>query len=89
MAQDGYARAITPIHTLVDGDTIFALATGEKAGDADVTRIGALAAEVMADAILRAVRHATCGSRIANSRADARIRQRCAEPRGRPTLTCG
>jgi len=59
MAQDGYARAIAPIHTLVDGDTVFALATGARAGDADVTRIGALAADVMADAILRAVSLAT------------------------------
>jgi L-aminopeptidase/D-esterase-like protein len=58
MAQDGYARAIAPIHTLADGDTVFALATGEKPGDADVSRIGALAADVMADAILRAVRSA-------------------------------
>jgi L-aminopeptidase/D-esterase-like protein len=59
MAQDGYARAIAPIHTLADGDTIFALATGDKPGEADVSRIGALAADVMAEAILRAVRSAT------------------------------
>jgi L-aminopeptidase/D-esterase-like protein len=59
MAQDGYARAIAPIHTHADGDTVFAIATGEQAGDANVTRIGALAADVMADAILRAVRSAT------------------------------
>lgn len=58
MAHDGYARAIAPIHTFADGDTIFALATGAKAGGADVTRIGALAAEVIADAILRAARQA-------------------------------
>ena len=59
MAQDGYARAISPVHTPADGDTIFALATGAKAGNADVMRIGALAAEVMADAIVRAARQAT------------------------------
>jgi L-aminopeptidase/D-esterase-like protein len=59
MAQDGYARAISPIHTLVDGDTVFALATAARRESADVTRIGALAADVMADAILRAVRRAT------------------------------
>jgi L-aminopeptidase/D-esterase-like protein len=59
MAHDGYARAIAPVHTPADGDTIFALATGAKAGQPDVTKIGALAAEVMADAILRAVRQAT------------------------------
>jgi L-aminopeptidase/D-esterase-like protein len=59
MAQDGYARAIAPIHTHADGDTVFALATGEKTGDANVTGIGALAADVTSDAILRAVRAAT------------------------------
>jgi L-aminopeptidase/D-esterase-like protein len=59
MAHDGYARAIAPIHTHADGDTIFAVATGARAGDADVSRIGALAADVMAQAIVRAVRQAT------------------------------
>jgi L-aminopeptidase/D-esterase-like protein len=59
MAHDGYARAIAPIHTLADGDTIFTLATGDKAGAADVSRIGALAADAMSEAILRAVRAAT------------------------------
>jgi L-aminopeptidase/D-esterase-like protein len=58
MAHDGYARAIAPVHTPYDGDTIFALATGAKAGEADMGRIGALAADVMAEAILRAVRQA-------------------------------
>src|SRR6185436_16927818 len=59
MAHDGFARAIAPIHTPVDGDTIFALATGARPGAADVGQIGALAADVMADAILRAARQAT------------------------------
>jgi L-aminopeptidase/D-esterase-like protein len=59
MAHDGYARAISPSHTPVDGDAIFAIATGAKTGDADLGRIGALAAEVMADAIVRAARQAT------------------------------
>jgi L-aminopeptidase/D-esterase-like protein len=59
MAQDGYARAISPVHTPADGDTVFAIATGAKTGNADVMRIGALAAEVMADAIVRAARQAT------------------------------
>jgi len=56
MAHDGLARAIRPAHTLFDGDTIFALATGEK--DADVSVVGAFAAEAFAQAILRAVRAA-------------------------------
>jgi L-aminopeptidase/D-esterase-like protein len=58
MAQDGYARAIVPAHTLGDGDTVFAIATGEKAGEPNLTRIGAIAAEVVSQAILRAVRQA-------------------------------
>jgi L-aminopeptidase/D-esterase-like protein len=59
MAQDGYARAIYPAHGAWDGDVIFSLATGSFAGDADLTLVGALAADVMAEAILRAVRMAT------------------------------
>jgi L-aminopeptidase/D-esterase-like protein len=54
MAHDGLARTIRPAHTMLDGDTIFAIATGEHA--ADVNIIGAYAAEVFAQAILRAVR---------------------------------
>jgi L-aminopeptidase/D-esterase-like protein len=59
MAHDGFARAIVPVHTPVDGDTIFAVATGSKTGSADVGQIGALAAEVIAEAIVRSVRQAT------------------------------
>lgn len=58
MAQDGLARAIYPAHTAGDGDTVFSLATGRWEGAANVTLIGALAADVMAEAILRAVRMA-------------------------------
>ena len=58
MAHDGLARSITPVHSLADGDTLFALATGTLAGDADVSRIGALAAEAVADAVVRAARAA-------------------------------
>jgi L-aminopeptidase/D-esterase-like protein len=58
MAQDGLARAIYPAHTTGDGDTVFSLATGRLSGPPDVTRIGALAADVMVEAILRAVRMA-------------------------------
>jgi L-aminopeptidase/D-esterase-like protein len=56
MAQDGLARTIYPAHTMGDGDTVFALATGTLEGQGNVTLIGALAADVMAEAILRAVR---------------------------------
>jgi L-aminopeptidase/D-esterase-like protein len=58
MAQDGLARAVRPAHTMLDGDTIFALATG-AAGRANVNVMGALAAEVTAQAIRRAVTAAT------------------------------
>jgi len=56
MAQDGIARTIRPAHTMLDGDVIFALSTGARKGD--VSSVGAFAAEVMAEAILRAVRMA-------------------------------
>ncbi|HSJ86415.1 MAG TPA: P1 family peptidase [Anaerolineales bacterium] len=56
MAQDGLAQTIRPAHTMFDGDTIFALATGEQ--EADVSMVGAFAAEVMAEAIVRAVQMA-------------------------------
>jgi L-aminopeptidase/D-esterase-like protein len=59
MAHDGFARAISPVHTPADGDTIFAVATGTRAGEANVGLIGALAAEAMADAIVRAATQAT------------------------------
>jgi L-aminopeptidase/D-esterase-like protein len=54
MAQDGLARTVRPAHTMLDGDTLFALATGEY--PADVNLVGAFAAEVVAQAILYAVR---------------------------------
>jgi L-aminopeptidase/D-esterase-like protein len=53
MAHDGLARAVRPAHTMLDGDTIFALSTGNK--KADITIVGAFAAEAMSQAILRAV----------------------------------
>ena len=53
MAQDGLARTVKPAHTMLDGDTIFALATGEV--EADVNIVGAFAAEVFSQAMLRAV----------------------------------
>lgn len=59
LADDGYARAIWPIHTRVDGDTVFAVATGTKQGDTDMLVLGALAADVMASAVLRAATEAT------------------------------
>ena len=57
MAHDGIARAVNPSHTMYDGDTIFALATGDL--PADPTLVGAYAAEMVAQAIRRAVLSAT------------------------------
>ena len=59
MAHDGLARTINPVHTMSDGDTVFALATGASRKTAHLTLLGALGAEVMATAVLRAVRAAT------------------------------
>jgi len=58
MAQDGFARTINPAHTLADGDTIFAVATGAIPAKANHGTIGSLAADVMAQAVLRAVKNA-------------------------------
>jgi L-aminopeptidase/D-esterase-like protein len=59
MAQDGFARAIRPVHTPFDGDTIFVLATGEIPLSAmppvDIARIGMMAADCVARAISRGV----------------------------------
>lgn len=68
MAQDGYARAISPVHTLADGDTIFSLATGTWTGEIGHATIGALAAEVMADAIVRAATQATSSHGLPSAR---------------------
>lgn len=56
MAHDGYARSIRPVHTSADGDSIYAVSVGELAADQDL--VGMMAAEVMSEAILRAVRSA-------------------------------
>ena len=56
MVQDGIARTVRPAHTMFDGDVIFALSTGAK--KADVSSVGAFAAEVMAEAIVRGVKMA-------------------------------
>ena len=53
MGHDGYARSIRPVHSSIDGDTIYALSVGDVAADRDV--VGLLAAEVISEAIIRAV----------------------------------
>lgn len=64
MAHDGIARAVVPAHTPVDGDTAFAIATGERDPGDSVLVIGALAAEMTTEAILRAVRLAESAAGI-------------------------
>jgi L-aminopeptidase/D-esterase-like protein len=63
MAQDGLAQAIRPAHTPFDGDTVFALATGEggegsEADPATLARLGSAAASCLARAIMRALMEA-------------------------------
>jgi L-aminopeptidase/D-esterase-like protein len=55
MAHDGLARAIDPVHTMWDGDTIFALATGRSALPGNMMALGAMAARATESAIIRAV----------------------------------
>lgn len=56
MAQDGYARTMRPAHTMVDGDTIFTLATGKV--DADMNVVGLLASRMVEEAVIRAIDNA-------------------------------
>lgn len=58
MSHDGLARVINPVHTSMDGDTIFAAATGTSKTRVDVSTIGAVAADVLARAVNRALRAA-------------------------------
>lgn len=53
MAHNGFARTINPVHTMVDGDTIFTMATNKI--EEDINLIGTLAAEVMAQAIINGI----------------------------------
>ncbi len=53
MGHDGYARSIRPVHTSLDGDSIYAVSVGDVAADREV--VGLLAAEVISEAIIRAV----------------------------------
>lgn len=57
MAQNGLARTIRPVHTTADGDTIYALSSGEMRANLDA--VGTLAAYVMGKAVNRAVTSAT------------------------------
>jgi L-aminopeptidase/D-esterase-like protein len=76
MADDGLARAINPAHTTGDGDTVFALATGRWDGRVDVTTVGALAAEALSEAIVRAATQATSSAGLPAARDLGSVPQR-------------
>lgn len=59
MSHDGLARTINPVHTPYDGDALFAVSTGTMEAKADLGAVGAIAAEVVARAVVRAVQTAT------------------------------
>jgi L-aminopeptidase/D-esterase-like protein len=59
MAHDGLARSIRPVHTPVDGDTLFALSTGAVRLEHPALLVGCVAAEVVALAVVRAALNAT------------------------------
>lgn len=81
MAHNGLARTLVPAHTMFDGDTVFALALGERAGRqsdpesaaVQTSAIGAAAASVLARAIVKAVRHASDLHGIPAGRAEQSI----------------
>ncbi len=56
MAHDGFARSINPVHTSADGDSIYAVSLGNVEADMDLT--GTVAAEVVSEAIIRAIANA-------------------------------
>jgi hypothetical protein len=72
MAHDGLARAIDPVHTMYDGDTVFALATGASGRAGNLSALGAIAAAVMATAVVRAARGAL-GADVERGVAVARV----------------
>lgn len=58
VGHDGLARTIRPVHTAMDGDTLFALATGRNPAPADPMQLATAAGEVTAMAVTNAIRHA-------------------------------
>ena len=66
MAHNGYARTINPVHTSMDGDSIYAMSVGEVSADMDM--VGTLAANVMGHAVCDAIRKAEDGYGIISSK---------------------
>ena len=101
MAQDGLARSIDPVHTMGDGDVVFALATGASGRPAATTLVGALAADAVAAAHTsrrprsrsRSARPSTDrrpprGRRRSTARAGRRARRKCPPPSAQTTSRC-
>ena len=59
MASTGAARAINPYHTTGDGDSTFAISTGKLKADVPLSAVGALAAELVAEAAVQSVKTAS------------------------------
>lgn len=59
VSHNGLSMTIHPCHTIRDGDTMFAMATGQYQGQVDLTTLGAAAAEATTQSVLRAIRSAT------------------------------
>jgi L-aminopeptidase/D-esterase-like protein len=55
MAHDGLARSIHPVHTAFDGDTLFVAASGASGQTRDLSALGSIAAELVAQAVRQAV----------------------------------
>jgi L-aminopeptidase/D-esterase-like protein len=78
MGHDGIGRAVVPVHTLADGDTVFCLAMGPL--EADTSHVGTLAAEAIVRAIVKGVKAAESAYGIAGYR---EIKERFARTKGR------
>jgi len=85
MSHDGLARAINPVHTPVDGDCVFVLATGGKTSN--VFQVGAAAAEAVAMSVRRAVQTAEGFDGVPSFKDLVRERG-CSERRGAPAVGC-
>ena len=96
VGHDGWARTVRPVHTPMDGDTLFALATGREHTEPDMMLLSTLAAEVVALATVQAVRQAQSlrleagwwPAAAASFRRRARTGGRRAVPPGRLSVSC-
>ena len=66
MSHDGIARSVRPVHTGSDGDTVYAVSLGDVEADADI--IGSLAADVVSEAVIRAVYSAESAYRFISAK---------------------